>query len=106
RTCQNLHAVRRFGGMRSRLSELLRVPHLPVPPAVAQEGVVRAQADAAAAVEDENAIGVAQGGEAVGDDQAGTPRLQAVDGALHLAFGDGIEAPRRLVEPGEPRVLD
>jgi hypothetical protein len=67
---------------------------------------VGGEADDAAAVEDEDAVRVAERGEAVGDDEAGAAAHEPVDSALHLGLGDRVEARRGLVEEQDRRVRE
>ena len=59
----------------------------------------------AAAVEHEDARGVAHRGEPVGDDEGGAALHHLVEGGGHLGLGRGIERARRLVEDQDRRVL-
>ena len=55
-------------------------------------------------VEDEDAIGTANGGEAVGDGEDGAVLHQVVDRALHLLLGDGVEGAGGFVEDEDGRI--
>lgn len=54
--------------------------------------------DDAALVDDEEKIGVANGRQAVGDDDARPPFQQLIHGLLHFYFGAGIDVGRRFIE--------
>ena len=54
--------------------------------------------DDAAVFDDADAVGFADGGEAVSDDDGGTALHEGIEGFLNLFFGLGIEAGGGLVE--------
>lgn len=60
----------------------------------------------AAMFEDEDLICVADGGEAVGDDEAGAVGEEAVEGFLNEFFGGGIDAGGGFVEDEDGRVFE
>ena len=57
-------------------------------------------------VEDQDAVGVADRGEPVGDHEGRAPAHDLVEGGLQLAFGRRVEGRRRLVENQDRRVLE
>ena len=79
---------------------------LGVEPAVGEQAVVGALLDDAALIHDQDAVGGADRGEAVGDDEGGAPLHQPVEGLLHLALALGVERRGRLVEEQDRRVLE
>src|SRR4029079_11085453 len=70
-----------------------------------EEFVVFAPLDDAPAIEDEDLVGMADGGEPVGDDEAGAARHEAIEGALDEALGLGIDAGGGLIEDEDGRIL-
>ena len=58
-----------------------------------------------AVADDQNAGGVADGGQAVGDDERGTALGQIIKGVLDLGFGDGIQGRGGLVQNQNGRIL-
>lgn len=54
------------------------------------ELVVGALFDDASVLQNENAIGVTNGGETMGDGEDGATVHELVDGGLNLAFGNGV----------------
>src|SRR5690606_29352697 len=82
---------------------------LPSQPGVEAAGLQQAFVGAvlhdAAAVDDEDPVGVADGAEPVGDDEAGPPLHQPLQRLLDEAFALDIECARRLIENQDPRVL-
>ena len=56
-------------------------------------------------VEDEDAVGVADGAQAVRDEEARARAHDALERALHDRLALGVERARRLVEDQDPRVL-
>src|SRR5690606_1976664 len=70
-----------------------------------RERLVRPVLDDAAPVEDEDAVGAADGREAVGDDERGAPLRQPVERLLHGPLALGVERARRLVEEEDGGVL-
>ena len=79
---------------------------LSVEPALGEELLVRAAFGDAALVEDDDAVGVADGREAVGDDDGGALRLEAREGAAHRLLVDRVQMRGRLVEDEDGRVLE
>ena len=59
----------------------------------------------AAVFDDQNARGVADGGEPVGNDQCGAALGQRVEGRLNLGLGDGVQGGGGLVQNEDRRVL-
>lgn len=59
----------------------------------------------AALVEDQDAVGVADGGQAVGDDDGGAALHEFFDGGLDELFGFGVDAAGGLVEDEDARVV-
>ena len=57
-------------------------------------------------VHDEDRVGAANRRKPVGDDDAGAPFQQPVDGLLQAALGGRVEARRRLVEDDDARVVE
>src|SRR6476659_3204966 len=72
--------------------------------AAGQELVVGATLDDLAAVEDEDLVGVADGGEPVGDGHRGAALGEVVERLLHGALGAGVEGAGGLVEEQDGRV--
>ena len=66
--------------------------------AAGQEFAMSPLFDDAALVDDEEKIGVANGRQAVGDDDARPPFQQLIHGLLHFYFGAGIDVGRRFIE--------
>jgi len=66
---------------------------------------VPVEPDAAAGVQHQHPIGLAQRGKTVGDDERGAANHQLVDRALHFLFRDGVERRGRLVEQQDRGVL-
>ena len=62
--------------------------------------------DHLAIVEDDQAVGAAQGGEAVGDGEGGAALYQAGDRLLDLRFGLGIQRRGRLVQDQDLRIVE
>lgn len=60
--------------------------------------------DKGSGVEDEDFVGVADGAEAVGDDEAGASGHQAVEGFLNFGLGAGIDVAGGFVEDDQARV--
>ena len=58
-----------------------------------------------ALVDDDDAIGVAHGGQAVGDHQHGAAAHEVGQRLLHHELALGVEVGRRLVEDQDRRVL-
>ena len=58
------------------------------------------------ASQDRDAVGVADGGETVRDDQRGASLREPQQRFLHEAFGFGVQRGGRFVEDDEPRVAD
>ena len=83
----------------------LVVPEAGVAAAGGAEGVVGALFEDAAMVEDDDVIGLADGGEAVGNDEDGALAHEVVERLLDLAFGDGVHAGGGLVEDDKRRVF-
>ena len=54
--------------------------------------------DDAATADDHDLGGMADGREAVGDDEGGTPFEEVVDGVLHKALGAGVNIGGRFIE--------
>ena len=65
-----------------------------------------ADLDDAAAIEHDDPIGLADGRQAVGDDQARPPDEQAIERRLDQRLVGGVERARRLVEDEDLRVLE
>ena len=59
----------------------------------------------AAFVEDEDAVGVLDGAQAMGDDQGGAAAEQAVEGFADLEFGFGVHAGGGFVEDQEAWIV-
>ena len=62
--------------------------------------------DNAAVIDDEDLIGVAHGGQAVGDHDDGAPDRQAGQGQVDVALGGGIGLGGGLVQHEDGRVLE
>src|SRR3712207_1208427 len=73
--------------------------------ALAEQRLVGSLLDNPGLVHDEDPVGGAHGGEAVGDDEGGAAFHEPVEGALNLALALGIERRGRLVEEQNRRVL-
>src|SRR5258708_40292598 len=63
-----------------------------------EELLVGAFFDDFAVVDDEDLVGVADGGEAVGDDEGGAALHEAQQGFLDVGFGAGVDAAGGLIE--------
>src|SRR5690606_3562940 len=72
--------------------------------AALEELVVRALLAQLAAVEDEDAVGVLDGGEAMGDDDGGAAAHEGVERMLDLALERGVDGAGGLVEDEDERV--
>ena len=53
---------------------------------------------------DDDPVGVTDGGQPVGDHEAGAPRTQRLHGPLHERLGPGIHRARRLVQDQDRRI--
>ena len=67
---------------------------------------MRALLDDPAAVDDDDAVGVTQGGETVRDRDGGAPLGEGIERALDLLLGFGIEGGGRLIEDQNARIVD
>src|SRR5688572_1532956 len=63
-------------------------------------------ADDAAAVDDDNPIGILGGGQPVRDDQRGAALHESLERLLHQSLAFGIERARGLVEQQDGRILE
>ena len=63
-----------------------------------EELVVGTLFDDAAVVEDDDEVGIADSGEAVGDDECGAPLHQSVHAPLYEGLRAGVDAAGGLVE--------
>ena len=66
--------------------------------------LVGATLDDAAVIQHHNAIGIAHGGEAVGNDEGGSALHQRVHTLLHQSFGTGVDGGGSLVQNHNRRV--
>ena len=82
----------------------LEIVQPPIEPAGAVELVVGASLHDPALVQHDDLVGVAHGGEAVGDHQHGALAHQPVDRLLHQPLGFGVERAGGLVEDEDRRV--
>ncbi len=73
-------------------------PEVGVGGGVEEEVFVGAGFDDAAAFEDDDFVGFADGGEAVGDDEDGAVLHEVFEGGLDLALGDGVDGGGGFVE--------
>ena len=110
-TVRHVQPERRVRLAPRRLARLLLLLELQavergVAAALAQQFVVPAGFDDQSALDHENAIGVHDGGEPVGDDERRAPLAQFGDCLLDVALGFRIERRGRLVEQDDRRVLD
>lgn len=71
-----------------------------------QQLVVCAALDDTPLLEHDDAVGVAHGAQAVGDDKGGAPAHERVHASLHQPLGVGVDARRGLVEDEHRRVGD
>src|SRR5439155_18013028 len=85
-------------GLATRLPPCLRPPEPGVASLLCEKLVVRPTLDDAPLVQHDDEVGVADGGEAVRDDQAGASRKQRRERFLHAALGGRVERARCLVE--------
>ena len=83
---------------RGRLLLELQAIERGVAPTLAQQLVVPAGFDDQSALDHENAIGMHDGGETVGDHNRRAPLAQFGDRLLDVALGFGVERRRSLVE--------
>src|SRR5215468_3679064 len=74
--------------------------------APAQQLVVTTRFDDSPILDDEDAVGVHHGMQAVGDDDGRAPLAKVLDGALNLALGFRIERGGCLVEQDEGGVFE
>src|SRR6185295_4141726 len=86
------------GGGIAALALDLDPEELGVAPAAGQELLVRAGFDNAAVLDDRDAVGMADGGEAVGDDKAGPAAHEAGQAPLDEPLALGVEVAGGLVE--------
>ena len=61
--------------------------------------------DDPAAVEDQDLVGVDDGGQAVGDDERGHAAPEAAQGGLHGLLGGAVECRGGLVQDHDARAL-
>ncbi len=96
-----LQTIRGDGGMVAAVVDceaVLFVPEFSIQAAMGEEfGVVALFADSAG-VEDEDAVGVDDGGEAMSDGQDGAAFGEAFEGLIDRGFGCGIEGRSGFVE--------
>lgn len=59
-----------------------------------------------ALVEDEDAVGVFDGGEAVGDDDGGAVLHEELEAGLDMGFGEGVDAGGGFIEDEEGGVFE
>ena len=78
-------------------------PHPLVEAAAREELGVGAALDDAAAVHDDDAVGVHHGAESVGDHHSGGLALRAAEGRLDRPFGERVEVAGGLVEDQQAR---
>ena len=69
-----------------------------VKPAAREQLRVRALLDDAAAAHDQNAVGIADGAQAVRDDKARAPAHEVIHRLLNELLGAGVDRAGRLVE--------
>ena len=62
--------------------------------------------DDAAVVEDDDQVGIADGGETVGDDEGGAALHEGVHASLHKPFRAGVDARGGLVEDEHRGIAD
>ena len=91
--------------MMNRGSVELRVIDFAIEPAEFHQGIVVASLDDVAVLHDEDEVSVFDGGQPVGDDEAGPAGGQGVHGLLDEDFGPGIDVAGRFVEDEHRRVL-
>src|SRR5262249_6126069 len=84
----------------------LHVVELPVQAAAAQQLRLRALFHQPALIYDQDLIGTADRGEAVGDQESGPAQHQAIQGIEDYHFGLGIDGRGRLVEDEDRGVLE
>src|SRR5215467_575529 len=77
-----------------------------VAPALAQQLVVASRFNDRSILDDEDAISIDDGMQAVRDHDRRSPLTEVLDRALNLPLGFGIERSRRLVEQDDRRVLE
>ena len=94
----------RCGGLR-RKRVRVAAPHAGVHLAALKQLFVRAAADDAPGVHDEDLVGPAHGGQAVRDGDERLAGHQLADGALHQCLVLGVGVGRRLVEDDDGRAL-
>src|SRR5262249_36237436 len=82
----------------------LDLEHLEVAALAGEELLVRADLDDLAAFEDDDAAGVPDGAQAVGDDEAGAALHEFEERALDERFALGIEVAGGFVEDQDARV--
>ena len=88
------------GGLRRRVQVVdeLGAVEIGVEAALGDQAGMGAALDDPAVVDDEDLVGLAHGGEPVGDDQAGAPLQGRVECALDGVLGLGVEVCGGLVE--------
>ena len=89
----------------------LQLREMRVEAILAQQRLVRADRVDASALEHDDAVGVAHGGEAMGDDERRAAAREMLEGLRDLALAFGVERARRFVEQqdravGEERARD
>ena len=94
------------GGDGLVLAEGLHVDKAAVEAAEGDELAVGAALDDGAVVHNDDFVGVADGGEAVGDDDAGAPQHELVEGLLDGVLALGVEGAGGLVEDEDGRVFE
>src|SRR6266853_3712090 len=93
-------------GIVERLADREPRAHAAVELAALEQLLVPPFRDDLAAVEDENAVGVANRGQAVRDHERRAAGAQPPQGGKHDLFGNGVERRRGFVEDQDRRVLD
>src|SRR5579862_4903786 len=73
--------------------------------ALGEEFLMGALFAEAAFVEDEDAVGVLNGAEAMGDDQGGAAAEQAIEGIADLQFGLGVHTGGGFIEDEEAGIV-
>ena len=84
---------------------VLAEPHLGVEAVLGEQAEVVAAFGDAAGFEDQDLVGVDDGGQAVGDDQGGAAAGDAVQALLQGLFGAAVQGRGGLVEDQDRRVF-
>ena len=82
----------------------LALPELRIEAALVEQLVMRALLDDATVLKHVDAVGIADGAETVGDDEAGAVRHEVLQRLLNLAFGFGVHAGGGFIKEEDWRI--